>query len=210
MPIPFRPVGIGQVAAKNVFRISFDEDLSQIPELHAWDDLNLNTVANKVFTGTTTNTFLPMIGAIGLTVAPAANWWPVAAVAGAAVDLASRLIGNTGYIFLASAPPVAGDVFFNFDFSFPDDVLPGDTMAFVIEFRYIFTGPTPTVTLAGNDGGTEGSPIWTNLITQPGGVGGAASVLRPSDTGGTGVGDTVTIPTSGEAFPDEIFVTAAA
>jgi len=41
-------------------------------------------------------------------------------------------------------------------------------------------------------------------------VAGAATVIRPSDTGGTGVGDTVTIPTSGEIFPDEIFVTAAA
>lgn len=210
MAIPFIPTGIGQNAAKNVFRISFDETLSQIPELHAWDDFNLNTVANKVFTGTTVNTFLPMIGGIGATVAPVANWWPVSAVAGAAVNVASRLIGNTGYLLLTAAPPVAGDVFFNFDFSFPDDVLPGDTMAFVIEFRYIFTGPTPTVTLAGNDGGTEGAPIWTNLVTQPGGIGGAASVLRPSDSGGTGVGDTVTIPTSGEAFPDEIFVTAAA
>jgi hypothetical protein len=209
MAIPFRPVGIGQVAAKNVFRISFDEALSQIPELHAWDDFNLNTVANKVFTGTTTNTFLPMIGAIGLTVAPAANWWPVAAVAGAAVDVASRLIGNTGFILLDSSAPAAGDVFFNFDFSFPDDVLPGDTMAFVVEFRYIFTGATPTVTLAGNDGGSEASPIWTNLVTAVGGVPGVASVLRPSDTGGTGVGDVVTIPTSGEIFPDEIFVTAA-
>lgn len=210
MAIPFIPTGIGQNAAKNVFRVSFDETLSQIPELHAWDDFNLNTVANKVFTGTTVNTFLPMIGAIGATVAPAANWWPVASTPGAAVDSASRLIGNTGYILLDSAPPVAGDVFFNFDFSFPDDVLPGDNMAFTIEFRYIFTGATPTITLAGNDGGTEGSPIWTNLVTAVGGVPGAASVLRPSDAGGTGVGDTVTIPTSGEIFPDEIFVTAAA
>ncbi len=209
MPIPFRPVGIGQVAAKNVFRVNFDQALSQIPELHAWDDFNLNTVANKVFTGTTTNTFLPMIGAIGATVAPVANWWPVSAIAGAAVDTASRLIGNTGYILLDSAPPAAGDVFFNFDFSFPDDVLPADTMFFVVEFRYIFTGTAPVVAVFGNDGGTEASPVWTALTTAIGGAPGVASVLRPSDTGGTGVGDTVTIPTSGEIFPDEIFVTAA-
>lgn len=210
MAIPFRPTGIGQNAAKEVFRISFDEDLSQIPELHAWDDFNLNTISNKVFTGTTVNGDVPMIGAIGLTVAPSASWYPATPVVAAAVDSASLLIGNDGYILLTASAPVAGDTFFNFDFSFPSDVLPGDTMAFVIEFRFIFTGATPTITFAGNDGGTEGTPIYTNLTTQPGGIGGAASVLRPSDTGGTGVGDTVTIPTSGEIFPDEIFVTAAA
>jgi len=209
MAIPFRPTGIGQNAAKEVFRISFDEDLSQIPELHAWDDFNLNTISNKVFTGTTTNGSTPMIGAIGLTVAPSASWYPASPVAGAAVDSASLLIGNTGFCFLTAAAPLAGDVFFNFDFSFPDDVLPGDSMEFVLEFRFIFTGAVPTIVFAANDGGTEGTPIYTNLVTQPGGVGGAASVLRPSDTGGTGVGDTVTIPTSGEIFPDEIFVTAA-
>ncbi len=209
MPIPFIVSGIGQQAAKEVFKISFTEALSQIPELHAWDNFSLNSVANKVFTGTTVNTFLPMIGGIGLTVAPGASWWPASAVAGATVDTASRLIGNTGYLLLTSAPPAAGDAFFNFDFSFPSDVLPNDTMAFVLEFRYIFTGATPTITWAANEG-TEGTPIYTALTTQPGNVNGAATVIRPSDTGGTGVGDTVTIPTSGEIFPDEIFVTAAA
>ena len=210
MAIPFRPVGIGQVAAQQVFRISFDQDLSQIPELHAWDDFNIDTASNIVFTGTTVNTFLPMIGAIGLTAAPAANWFPASEVAGAAVDTASRLQGNDGYIFLSSAAPVAGDVFFNFDFSFPSDVLPSDTMFFVLLFQYIFTGVAPVITWAANDGGTEGSPVYTTLTTQLGHVNGTATVIRPSDTGGTGVGDTVTIPTVGEIFPDEIFVTAAA
>lgn len=210
MAIPFRPTGIGQVAAKQVFRISFDQTLSQIPELHAFDDFNLNTVANKIFTGTTTNGSTPMIGAVGLSVAPIAAWYPATPVAGAAEDVPSLMIGNTGFIELDSAAPVAGDVFFNFDFSFPDDVLPSDTMTFVLDFLFIFTGATPSITWAANDGGTEGLPIYTTLTTQPGGVNAAATVIRPSDSGGTGVGDTVTIPTTGEIFPDEIFVTAAA
>ena len=130
MAIPFKPVGIGQVAAKQVFEINFSQALSVIPELHAWDDFNLNTVANKVFTGTTTNGSKSMIGAIGLTTAPSASWFPSAAVAGSAVDVASLLIGNTGYIKLTAAAPAAGDVFFNFDFQFPDDVLPGEGLDF--------------------------------------------------------------------------------
>lgn len=210
MAIPFRPVGIGQVAAKNVFRVNFDQALSVIPELHAWDDFNLNTVANKVFTGTATNSSKPMIGAIGLDAAPGASWWPSVLVVGAAVNAASRLKGNLGYCKLSAAAPSAGNVFFNFDFSFPDDVLPSDSMSFVFNFLYIFTGATPAITIAGNDAGTEGTPIWTNLTTQPGGTNGSANVMRPSDAGGDGVGDTVTIPTSGEAFPAEIFMTAAA
>jgi len=210
MAIPFRPVGIGQNAAKNVFRINFSEDLSDIPELHAWDDFNLNTVANKVFTGTTVNGNTPMIGAIGADVAPSAAWYPAGLTPAAAVNTASLLRGNDGYINLSAAAPVAGDVFFNFDFSFPSDVVPSDLMSFVTNFLFAFTGPVPTITWFANDGGTEGAPIWTALTTQPGGVNAAATVIRPSDSGGTGVGDTVTIPAAGEIFPDEIFVTAAA
>ncbi len=210
MAIPFKPIGIGQVAAKNVFKVNFSQDLSTIPELHAWDDFNLNTIANKVFTGTTVNTNLPMIGAIGLDAAPGASWWPAGLTAGAAVNNASRLKGNAGYCKLSASAPSAGDVFFNFDFKFPGDVLPSDSMSFVFNFLYTFTGATPTVTISGNDGGTEGTPVWTALTTQPGGTNGSANVLRPSDSGGDGVGDTVTIPSSGEAFPDEKWITAAA
>jgi len=211
MAIPFRPVGIGQVAAFHVFRINFSEDLSAIPELHAWDDFNLNTVAHKIFTGTAGNSNKPMIGAIGASMAPSTSWWPSSASAGAAVDNASRLKGNDGYCLLSAAPPMAtDDVFFNFDFSFPSDVLPADSVAFALSVTYRFTGATPSVTWYGNDEGSESVPVWTALTTQPKGTNGSATVIRPSDSGGDGVGDVVTIPPSSEAFPDEIWVTAAA
>jgi len=210
MAIPFKPTGIGQVAAFNVIRINFSEALSAIPELHAWDDFNLDTIANKVFTGTAVNSNLPMIGAIGLNAAPAASWYVSSLIAGAAENAASLLKGNDGFCFLDSTNPLAnGDVFFNFDFRFPDDVLPSDTMAFALSVLYNFTGATPSVSWFANEG-TEGAPVWTSLTDQPKGSAGAATVIRPSDTGGTGVGDTVTIPASGQAFPDEIFVTVAA
>jgi len=75
---------------------------------------------------------------------------------------------------------------------------------------YRFTGATPSVTWYGNDGGTEGTPVWTALTTQPKGTNNTATVIRPSDSGGDGVGDVVTIPPAGEDFPEEIWVTAAA
>ena len=211
MAIPFRPVGIGAVAAMKVLRVNFSQALSQIPELHAWDDFNCNTVTGKIFTGTTVNGSKPMMGAIGLSAAPSSGWWPSAAVAGAAVDAASRLIGSTGWCKLSAAPPGAGgDVYFNFNFSFPSDVVPSDVLAAVLALTYRYTGTVPSVTWYGNDGGSEATPVWTALTSQPKGTNAAASVLRPSDAGGDGVGDVVTIPTSGESFPAEIWVTAAA
>lgn len=211
MAIPFRPVGIGQVAAKNVFKISFSEALSAIPELHAWDDFNLNTVVNKIFAGTAGNSNLPMIGAIGCSVAPAAAWWVETLTAGASEDVASRLKGDTGWCKLDTTAPLAlGEVFFNFDFRFPSDVQPADTVDFCLSVLYRYTGATPTVVWSGNDAGTEGAPVWTPLTTQPKGTNAAATVIRPSDAGGDGVGDLVTIPPSGQAHPAEIWLAAAA
>ena len=211
MSIPFRPVGVGQVAAFHVFRINFSEALSAIPELHAWDDFNLNTATHRIFTGTAGNSTKPMIGAIGADAAPSASWWPTTLVAGAALNNASRLKGNDGYCLLAGSSPGANDdVFFNFDFSFPSDALPADTYSFCLSVLYKFTGDVPSVTWYGNDAGSEGTPIWTSLTGQPKGNNGAATVIRPSDAGGDGVGDVVTIPPSSEAFPDEIWATAAA
>ena len=192
-------------------RILFSQALSAIPALHAWDNYNLNSVANKVFTGTTTNGSKSMIGAIGADVAPGASWWPASAVNGAAVNNASRMIGNTGWCKLSTGNPGLGDsVYFNFDFKFPDDVTPTDTMSFCLSVLYRYTGAVPTVTWYGNDAGTEGSPIWTSLTDQPKATNGAATVIRPSDAGGDGSGDLVTIPASGEEFPAEIWLTAAA
>jgi hypothetical protein len=211
MAIPFRPVGVGAVAAFHVFRINFSQALSQIPELHAWDDFNLNTVTGKIFTGTTVNGNKPMLGAIGANVAPSAAWWPASAVSGAAVNVASRLIGTDGWCKLSASAPGAGDsVYFNMDFKFPSDVSPSDTISACLSVLYRYTGSVPSVTWSGNDAGTEGSPIWTALTTQPKGTNGAATVIRPSDAGGDGTGDVVTIPGSSEAFPAEIWVTTAA
>ena len=202
MAIPFRPVGVGAVAAFHVFRINFSQALSAIPELHAWDDFNLNTVLGKIFTGTTVNGNKPMVGAIGANVAPPANWWPANPVAGAAVNVASRLKGTDGYSLLSNAAPGAnGDVFFNFNFSFPADVQPSDVISCALSVLYKFTGTTPTVTWYGNDGGTEGVPVYTALTTQPKGTNAAATVIHPSDAGGDGVSDVVTIPPSAEDFP---------
>ena len=194
-----------------MLRILFSQALSAIPELHAWDTFALAAVTHKIFTGTTINGSKPMIGAIGADVAPGASWWPAAEVNGAAVNNASRLKGNTGWCKLSAAAPGLGDsVYFNMDYKFPEDVLTTDDVSACLSVLYRYTGAIPTVTWYGNDGGTEGTPIWTAFTDQPKGTDGAATIIKPSKAGGDGVGDLVDIPGSGEEFPAEIWCIAAA
>ena len=103
----FKPVGIGAVAAKNVFKIVFSEALSAAPQLTAWDDYLMATVLHKIFTGTTVNGSKPMIAGIGLTAQPSASWWPSDKVVGAEVDVGSRLAGTDGFCLLAADAPEA-------------------------------------------------------------------------------------------------------
>ena len=74
---PFKPVGVGQVAAYNVFRISSDQALSTNPKLKAFDDYLMTTNANTIFNGTGDNGSKPMIGGIGLVAAPSPVSIPV-------------------------------------------------------------------------------------------------------------------------------------
>lgn len=209
---PFRPTGIGQVAAKNVFRITFSLALTTNPKLQAWDDENMNTTANKIFEGTTVNSSLNMIGGIGLTSAPGASWFPSSQAVAKAVDNAILLEGNTSYCLLSSsAPGDGGTVFFNIDYKFPSDLTPSDNMSHVVAVEYQYIGDAPVVTWAANSG-TEGSPVWTALTTVAKGVAAGTddTEIKPCDTGEGNNGTTnykLTIPASGQAFADEIWMT---
>ena len=206
----FKPTGIGQNAAKNVCRVTFSEALSTNPKLQAWDDYLMDTVLHKIFVGTTVNGDKSMVGGIGLTSAPSADWWPSSMTAGAAVDTASRLKGNDGFCLLSSTPPsAAGEVFFNMDYKFPSDIIPSDTLAHVIVVEYQWTGATPTAQWHANKG-TEGTPDWQLLTPQPKGSVPQPGMteIRPCD-GGEGENGTgtyaLTIPESGEEHPGEIW-----
>lgn len=208
---PFKPTGIGQVAAMNVFKVTFSQTLSTNPKLMAWDDYTMLTVNNTVIAGTSGSGFLSMIGGIGLTSAPSASWFPSAESAATAVNSASLLNGNSGYCLLSSAPPSAGEsVYFNLDYKIYSDLEPSDTMEHVIAIEYQYTGNTPTVSWYGNEG-TEGSPSWTALQS---GTKGSAPIsgdteIRPANSG-EGYDGTATyklsIPNSGSSFVEEIWL----
>jgi len=209
--IPFKPVGIGQVAAKNVFRATFSQALSTIPKLKCWDDYNLNTVANDIFVGTAINGSLPLIAGIGLTTAPSANWWPASMSANALVNVATRLKGNNGYCQLAgSAPGAEDEVFFNIDYKIPSDLAPSATMGHALTIEIQYTGSTPLVRWYANQG-AEGSPDWVELLPRAQGyqpISGDTEIA-PCDSG-EGLDGTenykISIPTSGQSFPDEIWL----
>lgn len=208
---PFIPAGIGQQAAKNVFKVGFSQALSTNPKLQSWDDHMMNTVLHKIFAGTTINGSKPMIGGIGLTTPPSADWFPSSMVGGAAVDVASLLKGTAGFCLLSSTPPgVDGEVFFNLDYKIPADLLPSDTMGHVVAVEYQYTGEVPTITWYANNG-TEATPDWVQLfpgikgsVPEPG-----ITEIRPCDAGEGDNGTKnykLSIPQLGQKFPDEIWL----
>jgi len=211
LPNPFRPTGIGQHAAMNIFKASFSEDLSTPPQLHAWDDYLLQTALHKLFTGTAGNGSKPMIGGIGLTMPPAAAWFPTTKVVGADVDVASLLMADEGFCVLSEEAPAAEEeIFFNLDYKIPSDLLSGDSIGHVVSVEYQYIGDAPIIAWKAN-AGTEGAPDWVTLF--PGLEGSAPqpgmTVIRPCD-GGEGYNGTqtykLTIPVSGQKFPDEIWL----
>lgn len=222
----FQLVGAGQVDAKNVLKFVFNWDTAAAPKLKAWDDYNMDTVANRIFVGTSGNSNKSMIGAIGLTAGQGANWWVSTYTAGAAVNNASLLKGDTGFVELSDGPlgwesaessqfeessgTGGGTVYANIDFYIPSDVSISDSFSFVLAVEYEYTGDEPVVTAYGNKG-TEGVPDWVQLTMQEKEVAPVANTtteIKPCDSGEGGNGTETyywTKPASGQAHPDEIW-----
>ena len=81
------------VASKHTFRARFNTNpCSDVPQLQAWDDFNLNSVASQVLSGFTANSNESLVAAASTdAAATGAAWAPGAAVAGGA--LVNRLRG---------------------------------------------------------------------------------------------------------------------
>jgi hypothetical protein len=208
---PFKPTGIGAVAAMNVFKWVFSQPTSAPPKLKAWDDYLMATVLYRIFIGTAINGNKPMIGAIGCDEAPAADWFPTEMIMGAEVNVASLLKGNVGFCQLSEeALEALEEVFANIDFLFPSDAEPADTFGGVLAIEYEYTGDPPEVTAYGNKG-TEETPDWQALV-----IGIKGSAPQPGDArlrccnSGEGYDGTGTLfltrPESGQAHPGEIWV----
>jgi hypothetical protein len=219
---PFKPVGIGNVNAVNVVQVSFSQALSSIPFVTAYDNYNASTFTHVLFTGSAGNGNLSMIAAVGGTAPGVAVWFPTVAVAGNTVaGTPNFLKGTTNGANISSIVPGAGGTgVFNLGYRFPSDITAvlnasGD-MDCAILCQYQYTGAAPTITWNANKSpGTEGAPSWSAIVPYTTGsapVVGDTTQVRPCDTGtgdpGSGGDGTYrqTIPSSGQAYPNEIWV----
>lgn len=173
MAVPFKVVGAGNNStARNVYKVTFSEALSDYPKIEAWDnsstfpavDTSGATTNKELFTGTTGNGNKPMLSAIATTSAApsSASWKPVSATAGSANP--NRLKGTTSYVTDPTIPTAGGSILFNLCLEVPSDATVPSTssMAGLIQIRYQYTGNAPIVSWYGNEG-TETTPVWTQF-----------------------------------------------
>lgn len=178
MAIPFQITGAGNQNTRYVFRATFSQALTVAPTIEAWDNALTFpsrtstgvTVAKEVFTGTTGNLFFPMLYAVATTsAAPGINWKPAAPVAGSANP--NRLMGDTNYVTDPTIPTAGDSIYFNLGIEVPYDCTVPSTvpLAHIIQVRYRYSGSTPSVTFAANEG-TEAIPVWTTITPGNNGV----------------------------------------
>lgn len=206
MGIPTKVVGGGEAStAQNVFKITFSTALSTAPRLKAFDNYALNTVAHDCFVGTTGNGSKPMMAAVGTTdSAPSANWHPSSATAGGATI--NLLKGDVNYVNLsASAPGAGASVLYNLSWEIPFDLpIAPSNIACVFFCEFDYSGSAPVLTWYCNDdagGGTEGTPVWTQLTAGDGGT-----LVRPADAGVSSSNIVINRPVAGTIKSAEIWV----
>jgi len=178
MAIPFQITGAGNQNARYVFRATFTEGLTVAPTIEAWDNTLTFpsrtsagiTVAKQVFVGTTGNLTFPMLYAVATTnTAPGDNWKPAAPVAGSSNP--NRLMGNTNYVTDPTIPNALESIYFNLGIEVPYDASVPSTisLAHIVQLRYRYSGPTPSVSFSANEG-TEAVPAWTTITPGNNGV----------------------------------------
>jgi hypothetical protein len=214
----------GNVDGQNVYKLTFGvNDCSDIPQLQAWDDFNLDSVAGESLAGTEHNDNESLVAAQHTTNASSgAAWVPANASAGGGEVVpghgrANRLRGLESYLLLADpgdSPPAAGDERkFQLAFGVVDDSVVGSSGHMpVLAVKTFYAGAPPTVVLAYNRG-TDASPLWEPMITSPKGTPMAIGVKNTIHATGplstTTAPDPVTKPGSGEAWAAEQWMQTA-
>lgn len=209
----------GNQDTQNAFRASFSgADQSDIPQLQAWSDHLLNSVAQESLTGTPGNGSKSFIAAKSTHAGPAGVGWATGLAQTAGGAIANRLKGNESFVLLGTTPPVAAFPVlrtFNLAVLVPFDASPGSVgMQPVLAVKMFYAGAEPAVAFEANQG-SEGVPNWQPLTSSPKGtamaiaVGNAILPTGPDTVGGTandGVIDPITRPGAGEIAAPEYWV----
>jgi hypothetical protein len=176
MPFPSKITGAGNYNAQQVFKVTFSEALSTAPTLEALDNLSTfpvvdsqgSTVLKEIFTGTTGNGNKPMLYAKMTTAElPGENWKPATATSGVANP--NRLKDTQSSVGTGTIP--AGYFLFNLGLEVPFDasVPSEDSMNFLLQVRYTYSGDQPDVKFYGNTG-TEGTPVYEEIVPDTNGI----------------------------------------
>lgn len=206
----------GNIAAKNVFRITPTQNLSDLVEVTAWDDYNMNTATKELLAGTTGNGNKSGVCVADTTTGPTTNGWATGLAQTPGGASVNRCRGNSSYVRLGTQPLNVGQsVTFQMAVEVAYDFTPGLTgHDIVIGIKVYYTGSVPSVTLEANTTNNDTSPSWLELKTQVKG-----SSLHPGyPTGIFATGpdstisslDPVTKPESGVVFAPEYWIQTAA
>jgi hypothetical protein len=184
MPTYERVAGAGEVAAQNVYKIRFAANpCSDMPQLQAWDDHLMTTVASESLAGTVGNGNKSLVAAAHVSngAPPIPTWVPAAMdpagglhLVGGVTVRANRLRGASGYLLLgdsADLPPVAnGERRVQLAFGCAGDSTPGTSgHQPVLAVKTFYAGAPPVPEFYYN-AGVEGAPNWVLMTSQVKGV----------------------------------------
>lgn len=184
MSYPFKVHGACTSTAQYVFKVSFSQPLSSVPNLRAYDNAasypntdSTTTTVFRIFVGSTGNSNKPMLHFLDTTRSgPSATNWYTASTIGAGVATC-LMKGDTSYLqFRYSTASIAlanPSVYWNSLVRVPYDVYPTMNKHHNVVIRYTFTSTAPTVSFWANNthaGGTGDVPVWGSIQTDVSGV----------------------------------------
>ena len=222
----------GDVDGRNVYKVVFGTNAcSDMPQLQAWDDHNMNSVAIESLDGTVNNDQESQVAAAHTTnTKTGGSWVPESASAGGGEmqdpnvvgtsHRANRLRGNESYLLLGDSgdsPPAADEErFFQLAFGVNDDSGTGTSgHQPVLAVKTFYAGAPPDVDFWYNRGqddlaATEVGSDWVQMTSSAKGVSmavglGNAILATGPDTTVSAL-DPVTKPGSGEKFAEEQWI----
>lgn len=225
----------GNLDGRNVYKIVFGTNpCSDLPQLQAWDDYNMNTVAIETLAGTVNNGEKPQVAAAHTTnIKTGGAWVPATASAGGgemqdpnAVGTphrANRLRGSESYLLLGdagdSAPAADEERFFQLAFGAHDDSSSGVAgHQPVLAVKTFYAGAPPDVSFWYNRGqddlaATQVNADWVQMTSEAKGAAmaqGIRNTILATGPGTTTVAlDPVTKPGSGEKFAEQQWIQTA-
>jgi len=227
--------GAGNVDGRNVYKARFGSaDCSDMPQLQAWDDEDMNSVAIESLQGTDNNGGESQVVAAHTTnIKTGGPWAPASGSAGGGVmqdpngvgtsHRANRLRGGESYLELGDSgdsPPVADEErYFQLGFAVQDDNNTGTAGHLpILAIKTFYSGAVPDVSFWYNRGeddlaATEVNADWQEMTSEdkgvpmPIGVKNTIHATGPSTT--VTALDPVTKPGSGEKFAEEQWIQTA-